>query len=925
MLTPVQMAQMSQLLDEALDLDPEGRRRWLEVICPKYQDLALALRRALLPGSSADSKDLAMLPKIDEGGGDCEFERKLQRGELVGPYELISPLGAGGMAEVWLAQRADGTLKREVALKVPILSRLRGDLGSRFARERDILAALEHPNIARLYDAGVSADGLPYFAMEYVCGERLTDWCDSHRLGIRERLKLFQQVIDAVQYAHGHQVIHRDIKPSNILVSDSGQVRLLDFGVAKLLAQEDEQTEITQLYGRALTPEYASLELVRGDTVGAPADVYSLGMVLYELLCGNRPYRLNSRAPVGLLEQAIADARVERPSTQLGSQAAGVRGTTQKKLARQLKGDLDAIVLKALAKAPGDRYHSAEALAEDLRRYLSGEAVQARPDQFIYRLGKFALRRRALLGGAAVAAALVAAALGYGLMRQPGIERGMATTSGVPVLETSAVSAESKSIAVLPFIDLSEQKDQEYFSDGLSEELINHLAHSADLKVIARTSSFAFKGRNEDVRSIAAKLGVAHLLEGSVRKAGQGLRITVKLIRASDGAHLWSQTYDRDLVDIFKLQDEIAATVAQALHVTLERASRASGPEPDVRAYDLVLEGNYFKARQTRSDVERAIQLYRRAIDIRPDYALPWARLASAYLNQVALNGAPSEDENNKIVDALDRAIRLDPRLIWAYYTQGGYRMTVTWDWAGARADVERMREIDPGSLLLPRALGDIAKTFGQIDAAVQLYQRAAERNPLDSYSLDSVGFALCAANRLKECLQARLKLQQLHPEFGRINSAVSEARLFLGQSAEALEAIHKEPEKAWRLAGLAMVYWAMGRRDESDAAVKSLTQDTSPNDAYRLAQVRAFRGEIDAAFDCLDRAYRQHNAGMTDVKSDPLLRNLHADGRFQALLIKLKLADQETASIDDAPESLKSARANPGVMLASAQEVKLV
>jgi tetratricopeptide (TPR) repeat protein len=169
------------------------------------------------------------------------------------------------------------------------------------------------------------------------------------------------------------------------------------------------------------------------------------------------------------------------------------------------------------------------------------------------------------------------------------------------------------------------------------------------------------------------------------------------------------------------------------------------------------------------------------------------------------------------------------------------------------------------------------------------------------------------------------LKLQQLHPEFGRINSAVSEARLFLGQSAEALEAIHKEPEKAWRLAGLAMVYWAMGRRDESDAAVKSLTQDTSPNDAYRLAQVRAFRGEIDAAFDCLDRAYRQHNAGMTDVKSDPLLRNLHADGRFQALLIKLKLADQETASIDDAPESLKSARANPGVMLASAQEVKLV
>jgi tRNA A-37 threonylcarbamoyl transferase component Bud32 len=226
------------------------------------------MRRALFPeaGRASDADALATPPKID-AGGYTQAASGLQAGELVGPYRLIHPLGAGGMAEVWLAQRADGAFKREVALKLPALARLRKDLASRFVRERDILAALEHPNIARLYDAGVSAEGLPYLAMECVHGQPLTAWCDGHQAGVRERLKLFLQVLDAVQYAHGCHVLHRDIKPSNILVTDSGQVRLLDFGVAKLLAEEEEHTQLTQIYGQALTPEYASPELLRGETL----------------------------------------------------------------------------------------------------------------------------------------------------------------------------------------------------------------------------------------------------------------------------------------------------------------------------------------------------------------------------------------------------------------------------------------------------------------------------------------------------------------------------------------------------------------------------------------------------------------------------------------------------------------------------------
>ena len=326
--------------------------------------------------------------------------------------------------------------------------------------------------------------------------------------------------------------------------------------------------------------------------------MYSLGVLLYELLTGCLPYGIKAGGSAVLLEQAIIAAEVTRPSTHLAPEAGAARATTQNRLARQLRGDLDAIALKAIAKAPSDRYGSAAALADDLQRYLSGQPVEARPHHFTYRFSKL-VQRRPTEWGAAAAAILAAAAFTYALTRPPRTAPGAATS-------VVAVQPQpDKSIAVLPFLDMSEKKDQEYFSDGLSEELIDHLVHSADLKVIARTSSFQFKGKNEDVRSIARKLGVTHVLEGSVRKAGQQLRITAQLIRASDGAHLWSQTYDRNLVDIFKVQDEIGEKVSQALHVALRNGHQPGNRELDVRAYNLVLEGNYFKARGTLRDVEK--------------------------------------------------------------------------------------------------------------------------------------------------------------------------------------------------------------------------------------------------------------------------------------------------------------------------------
>ena len=342
----------------------------------------------------------------------------------IGAYRLLRRLGAGGMAEVWLAQRDDGAFQRQVAIKLLFrhASQLGGATGSvqrdsfaqRFSRERDILASLHHPNIAGLHDAGVTPSGQPWLALEYVEGEALTDWCNQRRLGVEERVRLFRQVLLAVQYAHANLVIHRDLKPANILVTAQGEVRLLDFGIAKLMEPEGGtlvETELTRMAGRPLTVAYASPEQLLGQPLSTACDVYSLGVVLYEMLCGERPYELKVET-AAQLEQAILDIEPRGPSRRVLTEAtAQARGTTPPALRKQLASDLDAITLRALGKRPSQRYGSVEALRADIDRWLAGEAVGARTPSALYHLRKFVGRHPVGVSlGVASVLALVAAA-----------------------------------------------------------------------------------------------------------------------------------------------------------------------------------------------------------------------------------------------------------------------------------------------------------------------------------------------------------------------------------------------------------------------------------------------------------------------------------------------------------------------------------
>jgi serine/threonine-protein kinase len=513
-----QLPMLSKLLDEALAIPEASRERWIEALPQADVAMKATLRALLRKGAFAETGDFVdILPELPvaeavaSGGG----AHVLQPGATVGAYVIEQEIGRGGMGAVWRARRSDGVIKRPVALKLPHAGLYTRDLLERFASERDILGELSHANIARLYDAGFTESGQPFLALEYVDGVPLTDYCDKHRLEVRARLRLFQQVLRAVQYAHANLVIHRDLKPSNVLVGLDGRAMLLDFGIAKLMAPDAADTDVrTQLGLGALTPDYASPEQIAGGAVTTATDVYSLGVLLFELLTGARPYRL-AHGSRSALEAAILATDAPRPSRSIRDDAAArVRATSTRKLARALRGDLDTIVLKALKKTPAERYATADAFSQDVERYLGGQPLAARPDSGWYRTRKFVARHKlpVVVGGVALAAVVATAAVAFSEARVADAERDRAlalSTRNEAVVEFLSVLITEAAGSDEP-VTVSEMLSR---SEGLVR--LGYRDHPVDRAAVLDTLARYYVTSGQEARAVALLEEALQTIKGS--------------------------------------------------------------------------------------------------------------------------------------------------------------------------------------------------------------------------------------------------------------------------------------------------------------------------------------------------------------------------------------------------------------------------
>jgi serine/threonine protein kinase len=541
-----------------------------------------------------------------------------------GDYELLEEIGRGGQGVVYRAHQK--SLNRTVALKVIGLGPWTTETHlKRFRREAEAAAKLEHPNIVPIHEVG-EQDGQCYFSMNFIEGGQLDEVVRRTPISIRQAAELIAKIARTVQYAHEHGILHRDIKSGNILLDAKGAPHLTDFGLARLVEAESTVTRTLDVMG---TPSYMAPEQAAGEhsRISKATDVYGLGAVLYQLLTGQPPFA------GGATYETIRLLRDTDPRP-------------PRLLNPKVDRELSTICLKCLEKDPQRRYSSALALAEDLEHWLKHEPIQAKPSGFFTHSRKWVRRNPS---SALFAASLIA----------------LAAAAGWIVWKTEFIRYPlPKSIAVLPLLNKSDDPNDEYFSDGLSEELIAALVQIRELKVIGRSSSFRFKDRKEDSKTIGEKLGVSTLLEGTVRKEGDRVHIVADMVNAADGIELWTRTFDRDLKDIHAVQEEIARAVAESLKVTLLGSDLAQKSAPkNVEAHNAYLLGHFHFQRRNLEDYRKAVTYFDEAIRLNPDYALAYAERSEAWF---FIGDVSSEEKKEAWAAAgsdAERAVAIDPGL----------------------------------------------------------------------------------------------------------------------------------------------------------------------------------------------------------------------------------------------------------------------
>ena len=448
-----------------------------------------------------------------------------------------------------------------------------------------------------------------------------------------------------------------------------------------------------------------------------------------------------------------------------------------------------------------------------------------------------------------------------------------------------------KSIAVLPFVNLSNDKNQEYLSDGLSEELLNMLARIPDLKVIGRTSSFSFKGKSDDILSISRKLGVGHILEGSVRKEGNRIRVNAQLVSGPDGVQLWSDTYEVQMEGIFKLQDTIAREIVKNLKLKLLPVSNSGTSSPlNIKVYNLILQGNYLAEKRDKLNLAKALDVYLEALALDSTNARVWTAMAKCY-NLQSNWGWIEQTGYEKARFAANKALALDNKQAEAHMVLGAVKMHFDFDWNGADEEYKKALALEPGNSDVLRIMGYLARIIGQLDKSIKLIKQSINVDPIKGIAHFNFGQTLFYANRYDEAIISFKKLLDLNPQFPRTHTFLGEVYLFQGKSELALDEMHKEVDEGWKGFGLVLVYHHMGRKEEADEVTKDYIAKFQKTQMYQVAEIYAFRGEKDKAFEWLDKAFTGTRDGrLTYIKGDPLMKNLESDPRYKSFLKKMNL-----------------------------------
>ena len=796
-------------------------------------------------------------------GAAEDFEAGVQKNERMqvqfGDYDLIEEIGRGGQGVVYRARQK--SLNRTVALKVIGLGQWSSTPHlKRFRHEAEAAASLEHPQIVPIYEIG-ERDGSCYFSMRFVEGGQLDEVVRRELMSPRRAAELLVKIARTVQFAHDHGILHRDIKPGNILLDRQGEPHLTDFGLARLVEQESTITNSFDVLG---TPSYMAPEQAAGRVkeLTAAADVYSLGAVFYQMLTGQPPFAGGTTYETIrlVMETEPRNPRLWNPKVDV---------------------DLATICLKCLEKEPLKRYSTAAALAEDLERWLRHEPILARRTGLLAR-GRKWIRRNPTT--AALAASLVA----------------LATVVGVMILNSESVRPASTGIAVLPFENFGVDKENAYFADGIQDGILTRLSKVANLKVISHTSTQHYKGVPRNLPEIAKQLGVAHVLEGSVQKNGDTVRVNVQLIRAANDSHLWAETFDRKLTDIFSVESEIAKAIADQLRAKLtgyEEQVIAAKPTDNMEAYDLYLRGQYFWNKRTNEGFERSIDYFRQAINKDPRFARAYAALADSYvLNSGYNSSVPPTEVMPKAQEAAARALELDEGLAEAHTALAVIAQDYDWDWKTAEREYRRAIELNPNYATAHHWYGEYLALQGRFDEAFHEMERARQLDPLSLIIGSDNCVILYYARQYDRSIAQCQAVLQMEPTFLYAHQPYPYVEKGLYAEAVAdVQQYQRTPgvDPAWTQALLAYVYGRSGQSTEAERALEELKElsQKSKVDPQIFLVAYVGVGKKEDALAYLEKAYAAHSISLTNLKVAPAYDPLRSEPRFQDVLRGMGLA----------------------------------